>query len=283
MMPEQKRPPTLEDLLRLKRAERPPAEFWSDFDRELRAKQLAALVQRHPWWQTLPAAALDAVLRFRLPLGAAAALAITFYSFRGDQPTVAAPGATVSPQPVAAAPAPAAPEPLAVATVVAAEPALVAVSLPALTAGEGAADKPATAESPVKSRAPSAAETVALSFPAVSGTHTLDTDFSGSPLLAVSLAPAGSSGGPVVTHLLGGASGFESRALPARTTVEPLQQMSSPGETRRARLLTAMVSMASMDPSARTTERAASRIAEDDLYDQVQRFGARGDRLHVKF
>ena len=34
---------TIEDLLRLKRAERPPASFWSDFDREMRAKQLAAI------------------------------------------------------------------------------------------------------------------------------------------------------------------------------------------------------------------------------------------------
>jgi len=37
---------TLEDLLCLKRAERPPPEFWSEFERELRQKQLAALVER---------------------------------------------------------------------------------------------------------------------------------------------------------------------------------------------------------------------------------------------
>ena len=40
MNPESTRPIVIEDLLRLKRAERPPAEFWSTFDRELRAKQL---------------------------------------------------------------------------------------------------------------------------------------------------------------------------------------------------------------------------------------------------
>ena len=33
---------TLEDLLRVKRAEQPPAEFWTDFERGMRAKQLAA-------------------------------------------------------------------------------------------------------------------------------------------------------------------------------------------------------------------------------------------------
>ena len=35
----EKRPVTIEDLLRLKSTERPPAEFWDKFDRELRAKQ----------------------------------------------------------------------------------------------------------------------------------------------------------------------------------------------------------------------------------------------------
>ena len=46
-----KRPVSVEDLLRLKRAERPPDSFWADFDRQLRAKQLAALVEKRPWWQ----------------------------------------------------------------------------------------------------------------------------------------------------------------------------------------------------------------------------------------
>ena len=53
-MNQEKRPITLEDILRLKRAERPPAEFWDSFDRQLRAKQLAALVEKRPWWRSLP-------------------------------------------------------------------------------------------------------------------------------------------------------------------------------------------------------------------------------------
>ena len=66
---------TLEDLLRLKRAERPAPEFWARFDRELRAKQLAALVEKRPWWQGLPEWALNWRL-FHLPLGATAVLAL---------------------------------------------------------------------------------------------------------------------------------------------------------------------------------------------------------------
>ncbi|MCU0792210.1 MAG: hypothetical protein MUE42_05035 [Opitutaceae bacterium] len=40
----------LEDLLKLKRAERPDAEFWSEFERGLRQKQLAAIMEPKPWW-----------------------------------------------------------------------------------------------------------------------------------------------------------------------------------------------------------------------------------------
>lgn len=58
--------PTLEDLLRLKRAERPDAAFWSDFDQGLRQKQLAAIVEPKPWWLGLSLI----VRRFALPAGA---------------------------------------------------------------------------------------------------------------------------------------------------------------------------------------------------------------------
>lgn len=74
--------PSLEELIRVKRAERPPAEFWKRFEEELRAKQLAAIVERRPWWQSLTvllsgrratlagfgaAAAVAAVAYLRLP------------------------------------------------------------------------------------------------------------------------------------------------------------------------------------------------------------------------
>jgi hypothetical protein len=83
MQPDSKRPVTLEDILRLKRAERPPAEFWTQFDRELRAKQLSALVQKRPWWKSLSLAPVwTAIRRYHLPLGAMAALAATIFSVR---------------------------------------------------------------------------------------------------------------------------------------------------------------------------------------------------------
>lgn len=61
--------PTIEDLLRLKRAERPTEDFWTRFDTELRAKQLAALVQKPTWSDVLRVR----LARFALPIGMAAA------------------------------------------------------------------------------------------------------------------------------------------------------------------------------------------------------------------
>lgn len=69
--------PTLESLLRLKRAERPDDAFWGEFEVRMRQKQLAASIEPKPWW-------LGATLvlrRFSMPLmtgaaGAAGAAAV---------------------------------------------------------------------------------------------------------------------------------------------------------------------------------------------------------------
>ncbi len=63
---------TVEDLLRLKRAERPAAEFWSQFDDALRAKQLAAIVERRPWWRIEFRGVAAGLARLRVPVGLAA-------------------------------------------------------------------------------------------------------------------------------------------------------------------------------------------------------------------
>lgn len=59
----------LEDLLRLKRAERPDAAFWNEFERGLRQKQLAAIMEPRPWW-------LGLSLALRRPSVRAATLAV---------------------------------------------------------------------------------------------------------------------------------------------------------------------------------------------------------------
>src|ERR1041385_8033667 len=75
--PENHRPVTLEDLLRFKRAERPTAEFWTRFESQLRAKQLAAIVAKRPWWRNLSFAS---VWRHPVSLTAGAVAALAFIS-----------------------------------------------------------------------------------------------------------------------------------------------------------------------------------------------------------
>lgn len=70
---------TVEDLLHLKRAERPAPEFWSNFERELRQKQLTALLEKRPWWQGIPQ---FLARRAYLPVGATAILAFTLVSVK---------------------------------------------------------------------------------------------------------------------------------------------------------------------------------------------------------
>lgn len=287
MKPERNRPVTIEDLLQLKRAERPPAEFWSEFDRKLREKQLAALVAKRPWWQRLPRMA-PALGRYRLVLGGTAVAAVAFLSLREERTLVpavplepVASAETVVAAPIASAglgvlhsaveeltpSAPVVPETVAVTTPVADAPAdLVAV--------ETSITEPVMPEN-LSRLVALGGGSVAVAEKAVESPSARH--------IAANLAAVRTSEPIAVGRLLGGANGFEARAMPARTTIDPLQQMTPPGESRRARLLTAMVSSAALETSVRSTERAANRFAEEGVFDQIQRFGARGDRVHVKF
>ncbi|MBK8477827.1 MAG: hypothetical protein IPL39_16430 [Opitutaceae bacterium] len=74
--------PTLEDLLRFKRAERPSPEFWEEFDRGLRQKQLAALMQRPQGWARVRPV-LFRGMRWAVPATAAAAVALVVLQIPG--------------------------------------------------------------------------------------------------------------------------------------------------------------------------------------------------------
>lgn len=77
--PDPRRKVTLEQIIHLKRSERPGADFWDGFDQELRRRQLAALVTIVPW-RLRAARVLAAVARRLAPAGAGAA-AIAFATF----------------------------------------------------------------------------------------------------------------------------------------------------------------------------------------------------------
>lgn len=82
---------TLEQLLQLKRSERPDRGFWEEFDREFQRRRLASLVTAEPWyfgaWRVVMV-----VLRRSAPVGAAAAALaagyLVFDSRRAEQVAV---------------------------------------------------------------------------------------------------------------------------------------------------------------------------------------------------
>ena len=65
----------IEDLLRLKRSERPEDAFWNEFDRELHHRMLQALVKKEPWYLQL-ARGLSGRLPQAAALAAVAAVAM---------------------------------------------------------------------------------------------------------------------------------------------------------------------------------------------------------------
>jgi hypothetical protein len=281
---EHKRPVTLEDLLRLKRAERPPAEFWTQFDRELRAKQLAALVERRPWWRTLPQV-YAGFSRFQLPLGATAALALTILSVREYGTATPARTSDLAKRETVAVAVPVAPEIVASNS----GPAREAGAMPASVSQEdeitaGAADFVLSSEA-------TAPDHLSQIIPLLgTAPHSGAAEQENSPtarFLAANLAFVKSTGPAIAQNLLGAARGFETRAMPARAPkVDPLAQMTSPNDLRHSRLLNAATALtAASSPSpARTADRVTHRISDDRLNDSFGgRFAADGGSVSVKF
>lgn len=86
--------PTLEELLQLKRCERPDAQFWAGFERELRQKQLTALVEKPRWWHGFSGLGR----RVYVPAGAAAMVAFALVAIRYHAPVRVSAPEEVQPQ-----------------------------------------------------------------------------------------------------------------------------------------------------------------------------------------
>lgn len=87
----QNQPLTLEQLLHVKRAERPDREFWDRFERELHQKQLSALVQAAPWYLRLGQFVGRFARRSAPFTAAAAAVAAGYFAVSGPTTMVQAP------------------------------------------------------------------------------------------------------------------------------------------------------------------------------------------------
>jgi len=268
---------TLEDLLRFKRAERPPAEFWSQFDRDLQAKQLAALVGKKRWWHS----AARTLARFSyLPIGATAALAFALVAaHQYFTPVVEIAGSSKLSTPAAKiAPAPAA---LRIDVAVVSQPPVVQPSV-----------LEEVHEKSVSTTVASAPPASHLAAPAA--THEIPTTIT---WLADTLETAKTS--PLSEHSMSvsfaderfanprPASNLESMGeVKARRTADPLAQVASPSETRHARMLAALTDarfVSTVDPVTLMHQRLATRMGDDGLADDAGRLDANGTVVSIKF
>jgi hypothetical protein len=245
---------TVEDLLAVKRAERPPAEFWASFESELRAKQLAAIVGKRSWRDVLPGI-FSAAYRYHLPFGAVAALALTWAGIHYSRVSVVAVGNV----PAAKAPSPA--RPLAVS--------------PAPTQ---------TAERSVRPQQLAQAEQPEAVRTAVVSASTLPNATSASE------APKSATGTQFSDVVAATFSGFrENKPELARsdifssdrefeTTVEsmrqaatePLSRLDPEAEERNSRLLgTALPAYGSSSSAMLASERVRERASNDRMYESM--------------
>lgn len=271
---------TLENLLRFKRNEQPPAEFWQQFDRELRAKQLAAIVARRPWWTPLSRYA-GLVSRFSLPLGAAAALAVALAGFHEYRVYAPAPQGVKGEEGVEAS----LPEATKVAesdspaTAVQEDHSKVAMA----SVGRGVAAV-AVYNDTAKRAAATPARMDARSLALDAGSEAVESPSSRS--IAANLAAAQAAQPEVIRNLLGLSRSLDARMIPAvRARAEPLEHMSPPASERRSRLLGGVVpalATYSGDAPAPVSDRNVKDLSDDRLYQTISRYAEGGDYLSIK-
>lgn len=282
------RPVTLEDLLRLKRTERPSAEFWTQFDRELRAKQLAALVEKRPWWSAVPRA-FAGLSRYHVPIGATAILALTIVSVREFRSVSPVPAAVriaraetgaVSASNKSSAVRSREIEPTSMASTALVNDRGPEVRASTVAFNDGAAGPADAAQSPAVGESVSAAESEAVA-PKI-----LPNLLEGASRLSVNNLVALNETQPAFSRdLLGASRGFETRAMPAsKPKVDPLMQLTSPATTRHASLLNASFTGNSVGSTTRiSTSRGTRRLSTEQFNDSASRFVASGNTFATKF
>lgn len=276
---------SLEDLLRLKRAERPAPEFWAEFENQLRHKQLAAIVDKRPWWRRISATNLA---KISIPAGATAVIAFTLVAVR-EHFQLAPDSAAIAAAPITA------PSVSAPATRVAESLASDGVGSVAL-----ASDHASTASSSENS-----AGSLSTGAAANASSHE-----NGSTVVALQDAPE-TSLAQVILGLEGATESdarpqYQSDSAPLLVSLNmlddnrreqsvssmepsPISQISAPHDDRRARLLASIDSqdrgdmIATNSRVARSRERIANRLAEQSLYDSISRLGLNGDSVSIKF
>jgi len=253
---------TVEDLIRLKRSERPPAEFWTSFESQMRAKQLAAIVVKRPWWDGA-ARILSGALRYSLPVAAAASVALVWVGVRyAGAPSQAVRGLAIA---RAAAPSAALPQPMRPVPAVRQESVARAEPAAVVAVADPQASLVVAATSPHVTQVPQSA---------------FFDDSERTPIaegIYVTLADLRETA-PVLPQrdVFGSDRDFEASVSARQLASDPLARM-DPAADRRARLLApALPAYASSSPRALSGSLTRERLNDDRIYESMDLYGSSG-------
>ncbi len=275
MIPSEQRPKiTIEDLIRLKRAERPVPEFWVNFERELRQKQLAALIEKRPWWQGLPQ---FFARRAYLPVGATAILAFTLVSVRYYTPALITQADT----------GPGLGAKVAVNRQIASvtlAPMSVPVSSPLVnrseeTVARNEAGKEATVTVVAESTAPAHADVAMAS----SITPAATPETPSSRYIATNLDRLEQTDPELIQAVMGSRLSAPARVQTASAMLPELGSIPADG-SKRSRIL-AQYSDRQLNPvptaPEQVRERLARRLGDSEITDRISRVGLKGDQVSL--
>lgn len=293
---------SLEEVLRLKRLERPEPQFWDRFDKELREKQLTAIMAKRPWWQMDFGRIMTGLARARVPVGAAAVLTLTFLVVRENRrPDEIDQGAATSK------------EVLATVSVVNGDQVSVSSEVDSMQA-------PMSFAMPVESHAVSSVVANVSAAAAMQSTETTyavksdkhiepSTGGTLSPWVGTAIDDSGSrlassgvrsfaptlmdlrdTGLEAVPQARGRGLQLATLATESSVNEEPLAKLAGPANSQRARLASYVAAAFKSDgerssmAEQRIRERAISRLSNDELYSNVSRIGlAAGGGLRLTF
>lgn len=253
--PRQNAKPTLEELLQLKRAERPNADFWAGFERELRQKQLTALVEKRRWWHALP---VFSARRLYLPVGATAVVAFALVAVRFNTPGHVAEVENTAPRIEANDPA---------------------VEMLPMTVVSYPRTQPSRFEEPVATE--SARPVTVARVESQAAAPAREEISPSARSIAANLARLEQAEPELVQAVMG------SRLSAARVQMASLRDESEAGEvadsTPRYRLIARYAERAlSPQPAAPVREHVARRLG-NDLVDDVGRIGVGANRVSLRF
>lgn len=278
MKPDSTRPQvTLEQLFRVKRAERPPTEFWPQFEREMRMKQLAAIVEPRPWWASFIRVGAQ-VARYQVPVGVTAIFALTLLTVREYQ-TPATLESDYAPVIVERAietmPGPSVPVVVPAEVALATQKNTTAPALVAIT------EKPSAA-----SLSP---EGAVRSVTMLGGTDRLaESDSPAARMIAANLEAVKASA-PELAQLINRVAGLDALIAPRPKSeaVDPLARVTVNADRRSSRLLASALPAISTSTDEVATgvnnARISRTLTEERLYDSVSRFGFNANRVAIKF